>query len=51
MPKSATILAVSMHLAQQHARFGRLQARGQVQWFGLACDGTLAATTAASSAA
>lgn len=32
------------YLAQQHARFARLQARGQVQWFGLACDGTLAAT-------
>jgi len=32
------------YLAQQHARFARLQAMGQAQWFGLVCDGTLAAT-------
>lgn len=32
------------YLAQQHVRLARLQARGELQWFGLDCDGSLAAT-------
>jgi ribosomal protein S18 acetylase RimI-like enzyme len=32
------------YLRQQHARFAALQAAGQLQWFGIECDGVLAAT-------
>jgi GNAT superfamily N-acetyltransferase len=32
------------YLRDQHARFARMQAAGLLQWFGLECDGALAAT-------
>lgn len=32
------------YLLDQHARFARMQAAGLLQWFGLECDGVLAAT-------
>ncbi len=32
------------YLADQHARYARMQAAGLLQWFGIECDGVLAAT-------